>query len=142
MTAMSLTSPRPSSETLLRRALEALRSREYDEAESLFAEVLGTEPEHPLALHYGGLCAFHRGKRDESLRRLRRSLVLAPREAPFWANAGMVLENLGLSEEACDVLLHAAELDPLRPSTGKGLGGGGREPDREPLSPLPGARTR
>jgi tetratricopeptide (TPR) repeat protein len=112
MTAMSLTSPRPSSETLLRRALEALRSREYDEAESLFAEVLGAEPEHPLALHYGGLCAFHRGKRDESLRRLRRSLVLAPREAPFWANAGMVLENLGLTEEACDVLLHAAELDP------------------------------
>ena len=112
MTAMSLTSPRPSPEALLRRALQALRSRDYDEAESLFAEVLDAEPEHPLALHYGGLCAFHRGKRDESLRRLRRSLVLAPREAPFWANAGMVLESLGLSEEACDVLLHAAELDP------------------------------
>ncbi len=112
MTAMSLTSPRPSPEALLRRALQALRSRDYDEAESLFAEVLDAEPEHPLALHYGGLCAFHRGKRDESLRRLRRSLVLAPREAPFWANAGMVLESLGLTEEACDVLLHAAELDP------------------------------
>jgi Flp pilus assembly protein TadD len=102
----------PAPETLLRRALLALRSGEAERAEEDFEHVLALVPDQPLALHYGGLCAHRLGRRDEALRRLRRSLALAPREGAFWANAGFVFHDLGLEEEACGVLLRASELDP------------------------------
>jgi predicted TPR repeat methyltransferase len=79
----------------IQQAIEHHRSGRLAEAESIYLELLRTQPNHVDALHYLGVLRVGQGKRAEAIELLKRSLNLAPRNPDAWnslANMLLVLD--------------------------------------------------
>jgi Flp pilus assembly protein TadD/SAM-dependent methyltransferase len=79
----------------LRRASSLAQSGRFAEAVRLYREILARTPGHPEATHFLGVCLAQSGSRDEGLQVIERSVGLAPRNAMFRQNFGLMLAEAG-----------------------------------------------
>jgi len=88
------------------------KNEDYLAADEIYRRVLEAAPDHPTALHYAGLLAHQRGRNDEALTLIERSLALSPDEADWHSNRGIVLQSASRLDEAIGAYRHAIAIDP------------------------------
>jgi tetratricopeptide (TPR) repeat protein len=71
------------------------KNEQLAEAHELFRRIIEAAPDHPRALHYAGVLAHQQGRNDEALALIERSLALAPDQADWCSNRGIVLQSDG-----------------------------------------------
>ncbi len=69
------------------------KNEQLTEAHELFRRIIEAAPDHPRALHYAGVLAHQQGRNDEALALIERSLALAPDQADWCSNRGIVLQS-------------------------------------------------
>ena len=70
------------------------------QAESIYKQILLSDPDQPVALHLLGVIAHQVGKNDTAVDLIARALVLNPDLAEAHSNLGLALQDLGKSEDA------------------------------------------
>ncbi len=92
------------------------------EAQELYHRVLETDQNHPRALHYAGVLAHQRGRSDEAIALLQRSLSLAADSADCHSNLGIIFQSAGKFDEAIDAYQGAIAIDPGHANAHSNLG--------------------
>ena len=82
------------------------------EAEEIYRRVLAVCPDCADALHFSGLLAFSKGRREEGLALIEKSVSLAPDHAGFWNNLGNALKELERIPQAATAYERAIALNP------------------------------
>lgn len=88
------------------------RSGDLDLAGLLYYRILEAEPETAEALHFAGLLQHQRGKPDEALGLLKRSVEINADVTGWHSNLGNVLFEQGQPDEAVLAFEQAIALDP------------------------------
>ena len=107
---------------LYQRALALQRGNRFNEAESLYRQVLEIEPGHPSALHFLGMIALLQKNLPEALRLIESSLAKCSTKPVFFNNYGVALKEAGRFEEAKDAFEKALAMRPNYPDALSNLG--------------------
>src|SRR5579859_6851601 len=91
----------------LKLAKTHVRSGRLDQAETLYARCLKAEPNCPEALHFLGVAALRRGKVNEAVKLVCKSIELDPGRADYHNNLATIFGRLNRHPEA----LGAAQWD-------------------------------
>ncbi|MDE8348423.1 MAG: tetratricopeptide repeat-containing glycosyltransferase family protein [Acidocella sp.] len=83
-----------------------------DEAENLASRVLAAVPEHPHVLHLSGIVLYRKGKIDEAIARMEKSIALAPNVALYPRNMCEIYRGAGRLDDAVASGKRAIELAP------------------------------
>ena len=108
-------SPEPPSGAALRaiaRAVELTQAGRLEDAEALYAKLLGQSPGDPTVLVNAGVLALSRGDVALALARLARGVQVAPNNAVARGNLGFALLAAGRPAEALDALERAVAIKP------------------------------
>ncbi|MCC6609298.1 MAG: tetratricopeptide repeat protein [Burkholderiales bacterium] len=97
---------------LLAQASAELQAGRPDAAERAYREVLARDANHPVALHFLGLCLMQTGRTQDGLALLARSVELLPGKAKPRHNYAVSLLQAGHLEAAERELLEAIRLEP------------------------------
>ena len=82
------------------------------EAESLYQQVLQSEPNQPVALHLLGVIAHQEGKNEVAVELIGQALAINPDLAAAHSNLGLALHALGRLEEAIASYHKAQAINP------------------------------
>ncbi|CDX32112.1 Sulfotransferase [Mesorhizobium sp. ORS 3359] len=96
----------------MQRALQLHQAGRRQEAEALYRQVLGQQPNHAAALHFLGLLLHQTGRSEEGLELIEQSVTLQPRNADFLNNMGTVMRDLGRVAAAVDFFRGAVDIKP------------------------------
>ncbi|RWG59132.1 MAG: sulfotransferase family protein [Mesorhizobium sp.] len=96
----------------MQRALQLHQAGRRQEAESLYRQVLGQQPNHAAALHFLGLLLHQTGRSEEGLDFIEQSVTLQPQNADFLNNMGTVMRDLGRVAAAVDFFRGAVDIRP------------------------------
>ncbi|RUU11988.1 sulfotransferase family protein [Mesorhizobium sp. USDA-HM6] len=96
----------------MQRALQLHQAGRRQEAESLYRQVLGQQPNHAAALHFLGLLLHQTGRSEEGLDLIEQSVTLQPSNADFLNNMGTVMRDLGRVAAAVDFFRGAVDIRP------------------------------
>ncbi|RWB67372.1 MAG: sulfotransferase family protein [Mesorhizobium sp.] len=96
----------------MQRALQLHQAGRRQEAEALYRQVLGQQPNHAAALHFLGLLLHQTGRSEEGLDFIEQSVTLQPRNADFLNNMGTVMRDLGRIAAAVDFFRGAVDIKP------------------------------
>ncbi|WP_192256194.1 tetratricopeptide repeat-containing sulfotransferase family protein [Mesorhizobium silamurunense] len=96
----------------MQRALQLHQAGRRQEAEQLYRQVLGQQPNHAAALHFLGLLLHQTGRSEEGLDLIEQSVTLQPRNADFLNNMGTVMRDLGRVAAAVDFFRGAVDIRP------------------------------
>ncbi|TGQ54389.1 sulfotransferase family protein [Mesorhizobium sp. M1C.F.Ca.ET.193.01.1.1] len=106
----------------MQRALQLHQAGRRQEAESLYRQVLGQQPNHAAALHFLGLLLHQTGRSEEGLDLIEQSVTLQPRNADFLNNMGTVMRDLGRIAAAVDFFRGAVDIRPEQLAARDNLG--------------------
>src|SRR6185369_8240589 len=109
-------------EARMARALEQHQRGDAVAAEREYRAVLGTAPDHPMALHYLGVILYQRREIDAALLLLERSTEAIPQEPEFHNNLGLALAAADRTEEAIASYRRALALKPAHAVAWNNLG--------------------
>lgn len=98
--------------TEMQRAFAAERRDALEEAEKIYAGIVGKYPDFADAWHYYGLLLHHRNQSDKGLAALHRAHQLSPDNPLFLFNVSQVLMDTGDIEQGLACIARAHELDP------------------------------
>jgi len=84
----------------LEAASRLAQAGRFADAAALYRELLVKDPDLPEATHFLGVCLVRSGRRDEGLPLVERSVRLAPANALYRQNFGLMLAEAGLLTEA------------------------------------------
>jgi tetratricopeptide (TPR) repeat protein len=104
------------------RALRLHESGDLAGAESAYRALLKSRPDDPTAQHYLGMILHQRGKSEEGLHLVRRSLAAAGAVPDFHCNLAVILRDMGRLEDAVAALCRAIRLRPRYPEALNNLG--------------------
>ncbi|RUW11815.1 tetratricopeptide repeat-containing sulfotransferase family protein [Mesorhizobium sp. M1A.F.Ca.IN.020.03.1.1] len=96
----------------MQRALQLHQAGRRQEAESLYRQVLGQQPNHAAALHFLGLLLHQTGRSEEGVDSIEQSVTLQPQNADFLNNMGTVMRDLGRVAAAVDFFRGAVDIRP------------------------------
>ncbi|RRH95648.1 sulfotransferase family protein [Mesorhizobium tamadayense] len=96
----------------MQRALQLHQAGRRQDAEALYRQVLGQQPNHAAALHFLGLLLHQTGRSEEGLDLIEQSVTLQPGNADFLNNMGTVMRDLGRVAAAVDFFRGAVEIRP------------------------------
>ncbi|RWM19076.1 MAG: sulfotransferase family protein [Mesorhizobium sp.] len=96
----------------MQRALQLHQAGRRQEAEALYRQVLGQQPNHAAALHFLGLLLHQAGRSEEGLELIEQSVTLQPQNADFLNNMGTVMRDLGRVAAAVDFFRGAVDIKP------------------------------
>ncbi|MBZ9989148.1 sulfotransferase [Mesorhizobium sp. BH1-1-5] len=96
----------------MQKALQLHQAGRRQEAEALYRQVLGQQPNHAAALHFLGLLLHQTGRSEEGLDLLEQSVTLQPENADFLNNMGTVMRDLGRVPAAIDFFRGAVDIRP------------------------------
>jgi len=96
----------------LELALQHHHAGRWQEAETIYRQVLAVQPHHAGALHLLGLVAHHTGRHAEAADSIRQALQFDPGNAAAHSNLGQVYYTLGRLDEASAELRQALALQP------------------------------
>jgi predicted TPR repeat methyltransferase len=100
----------------LQRAYQRFCQGRFREAERICAGVLQKHPDHPQALHLGGLVCHRQGRSEEAVELLRASVGVNPADPDVFNSLGMVLRSLGKSDEAIAAYRRSLAIRPEAPA--------------------------
>lgn len=106
----------------MQRALQLHQAGRRQEAEALYRQVLGQQPNHAAALHFLGLLLHQTGRSEEGLELIEQSVTLQPRNADFLNNMGTVMRDLGRIAAAVDFFRGAVDIRPEQLAARDNLG--------------------
>ncbi len=95
-------SPPVSLSTLEQQAVQAFQSKQWQQAFSLYNELVQRSPENALYQYRAGIAQQQLGQPAESVPLLEKSVELNPSFASAWNDLGIVYESLGRSSEAVE----------------------------------------
>jgi tetratricopeptide (TPR) repeat protein len=93
-------------------AAQRQQAGQLAEAEAIYRQILGQEPNHADALHHLGILAWHTGRRDAAVDFLFRSIAAKPDSAEFKIDLGHALMEQGRIEQAIAVLREVTARHP------------------------------
>ncbi|PBB20267.1 sulfotransferase [Mesorhizobium sp. WSM4313] len=96
----------------MQKALQLHQAGRRQEAEGLYRQVLGQQPNHAAALHFLGLLLHQSGRSEEGLDLIEQSVTLQPQNADFLNNMGTVMRDLGRVAAAIDFFRGAVDIRP------------------------------
>ncbi|MEO8847962.1 MAG: DUF5672 family protein [Casimicrobiaceae bacterium] len=121
--AATLASPAVASgEALQARGLRAHRAGDLDAAERDYRAALAADPDAMHATHYLGVVHYQRGRFDDALPLIERSLREVPREVEFHNNAGLLYTAMNRIDDAVDAFRRALALHPDHKAAWNNLG--------------------
>ena len=136
---MSL-APNSTSDPLLasvQQAMQCHAAGRFDDARTIYQQVLAQAPDHPDALHLLGVLAAQQGDPAQAHALIWRAIAANPGEAMFHNNLANVCVELGRFDDAEPLYVRAIELDGARldalSNLGLLLGRTGRPADAEKL---------
>jgi tetratricopeptide (TPR) repeat protein len=97
-------------DAILRLAKNQLRGGKVAEAEAMYRKVLGVNPQCAEAIHFMGLAALRRGKPDEAMTLILRSIELEDTRPEFHNNLATVLGQMNRAPEALGAAQRAIDL--------------------------------
>lgn len=106
------TTPPADPRALLREAVQHHQRGDLQRAESLYRQVLQSDPEQPDALHFLGLIAHQCGQSDAGIDLMQRSLARRPDNALYRNNLGGIYLQRQQFAEAATEFGRAVELKP------------------------------
>ncbi len=95
---------------------------EFSKAESLYREILATDPRHAGTLHLLGVLCNQTGRLDEGIPLIRQAITLNPLAAVFHTNLGIALIEKGQYAEGIEALRQASRLSPNNADAHRDLG--------------------
>lgn len=102
----------PWDEPRFETANQLFRDNKYEDAISVYNELLTTYPDHPRALHASGFLLHKTGCSGEAIDRIRKAIVLKPDFAHAYNSLGSVYMHTGQIPEALQSYLKAINLAP------------------------------
>ena len=99
-------------DALLTAAITHHKAGRLGEAEPAYQTLLRDVPQHPVALHYLGLIAMHRGDFDLAQELIAESLAAAPADIRARQSMGQVLRALGRVDEEIELYRATLALAP------------------------------
>ena len=114
--------PLPDSQPLLREANQHVDAGRLPEAEHLYRQILGQEPNNPSALHGLGIVALKAGHPGPAIDLMRRSLELAPQAASQWLNLASAYRAANRLNEAVALLQQSVRNFPQNVQVLRDLG--------------------
>jgi tetratricopeptide (TPR) repeat protein len=106
----------------LSAAAEQYQAGDLDRAETLYREVLEKVPQHPETLHWLGVIAGTRGRHQDSVQLIGRSIVISAVRPDAHFDLGYALQKLGRVAEAEAAFCNALTLRPDYPAALATLG--------------------
>ncbi|RAZ89580.1 sulfotransferase [Mesorhizobium hawassense] len=106
----------------MQRALQLHQAGRRQEAEALYRQVLGQQPNHAAALHFLGLLLHQTGRSEEGLDLIEQSVTMQPGNADFLNNMGTVMRDLGRVAAAVDFFRGAVDIRPEQLAARDNLG--------------------
>jgi tetratricopeptide (TPR) repeat protein len=103
--------PRATVTQRIQQGIAAWDRNAYEEALSIFTDVLREHPQYPDLHHRAGLCRAMLSDLEGAIEAFDRALELAPTYAEAHFNRGIVLNDLGRHDEAEASFRRAQELD-------------------------------
>jgi Tfp pilus assembly protein PilF len=88
------------------------RENKLEAADDLANRVLKAAPEHPHVLHMAGITAYRRGRVDEAIARMEKSIELAPNVALYPRNMCEIYRGAGRLDDALRAGQRAVALSP------------------------------
>ena len=95
----------PTPQETLNLAMRHHTAGHLPEAETIYQQILRTEPNHPDALHLLGVVSHQAGKNDRAVDLITKALAIKPGFAEAHNNFGHALEKLGRLDEAGGALM-------------------------------------
>ncbi len=93
-------------------ALRYHQSGRLAEAETLYRQILGQQPDNPQVLHLLGLAAYQRGDYAVAVANIERAIGFSPRVPDYYSNLGLALRAKGEPQRAVEVYRKALQLAP------------------------------
>jgi predicted TPR repeat methyltransferase len=103
---------RVSIDDAVRLAVKLHQEKQFDQAETIYQQILEKLPTHPDALHFLGILKHQRGFSDEAAILIRKSITQNPGYADAFNNLGNVLKESGRSAEAEEAYRSCLKLSP------------------------------
>lgn len=97
---------------MFQQALALHEQGRFDEAESLYRQILETAPRNPDVLNLLGLVAQAKGIHNEAVELFYKAVCEAPTHAPFYFNLALSLDLWDRPHEALDNYRKALKIDP------------------------------
>ena len=97
---------------MFQQALALHEQGRFDEAESLYRQILETAPRNPDVLNLLGLVAQAKGIHNEAVELFYKAVCEAPTHAPFYFNLALSLDLWDKPHEALDNYRKALKIDP------------------------------
>lgn len=101
----------------VQEALDLAKSHHQEgrlsDAEILYRQILGVEPNHPDAIHLLGTIAHQVGKHDQAIELINRAIEINQRQPAYFSNLGEAHRALGQIAEAIQCYDHALAVDPV-----------------------------
>jgi tetratricopeptide (TPR) repeat protein len=104
------------------RAIRLHETGDLPGAEAAYRALLKSRPDDPTAQHYLGMILHQRGKSEEGLHLVRRSLAAAGAVPDFHCNLAVILRDMGRIDDAIAALCRAIRLRPKYPEALNNLG--------------------
>ena len=103
-------------------ALALQQTEQWAAAEEIYRTILEAAPNHADALHFSGVLAHQRGRSDDAVALIERSLELEPERADWYSNLGIVQQERLRLDEAIAAYRRAITLDPNHANAHSNLG--------------------
>ena len=103
-------------------AIALQQAQQWAAAADIYATVLEAAPNHAGALHFSGVLAHQRGRGEEAVGLIGRSLELEPERADWHSNLGIVLQDRLELDGAIAAYRRAIALDPDHANAYSNLG--------------------
>ena len=106
----------------LQTAVQHHEANRLDQAESIYRQVLASQPDHPVAQYFLARVMAQRGRLDEAVELLRKNVQRNPHVAEPQIALGEYLRMTGQLEESISTLLRAANIAPSNADLFNALG--------------------
>jgi tetratricopeptide (TPR) repeat protein len=104
-----------SPDTRIEHALALHQAGRIAEAESIYREVLATDPQHVVANQFLGVAAYQQGRLEEAVERIGVAARLAPNQPGILNNLGIAFDAMGRGEDAARCFGEVVRLSPQSP---------------------------
>jgi predicted TPR repeat methyltransferase len=103
-------------------ALALQQAEQWAAADDIYGSILEAAPNHADALHFSGVLAHQRGRSEDGVALIERSLELEPERADWHSNLGIVLQDQLRLDDAIAAYRSAIALDPTHTNAHSNLG--------------------
>jgi predicted O-linked N-acetylglucosamine transferase (SPINDLY family) len=97
---------------VMEQAIQHHQAGRLQQAETIYRQVLGADPNYPDALHFLGVLAHQMGKNEIALELIRRAVAQNPNQPGYYNNLGYVLTAMGRFKDAIAALKMKVLLQP------------------------------